>query len=295
MLYSGGGRKKNRLYRSTKIIILVTLIILVLWALAGILNLFTPILVSKNGPSGIEFTFHRLQSLYRLTLPHKTRRLYDSLPPDIIDIDWLKRYNSDDMYWLPYGLTGEEATDEYFDSLLSKDVDDLTSEEIRHLFGYLRGADTIEKLQNEFFIQLQEKYFDSQDEMLSFASNWVDLSEYGSQLPDDIAYLDALYDQIDAGVLFDVYSGLPLEMAVIGIIGELPSWAQEPSCILSKSQTLRLIREANMEGTTLKVLLPQLRRNAERNGIILREDLTTPVMNIKAAYVEKKFEERGLL
>lgn len=78
------------------------------------------------------------------------------------------------MYWLPYGLTGEEATDEYFDSLLSKDVDDLTSEEIRHLFGYLRGADTIEKLQNEFFIQLQEKYFDSQDEMLSFASNWVD-------------------------------------------------------------------------------------------------------------------------
>lgn len=285
----------RRLYRSTKIIILVTLIILVLWALAGILNLFTPILVSKNGPSGIEFTFHRLQSLYRLTLPHKTRRLYDSLPPDIIDIDWLKRYNSDDMYWLPYGLTGEEATDEYFDSLLSKDVDDLTSEEIRHLFGYLRGADTIEKLQNEVFIQLQEKYFDSQDEMLSFASNWVDLSEYGIQLPDDIAYLDALYDQIEDGVLYDVNSGLPLEMAVIGIIGELPSWAQDPSCVLSKNQTLRLIREANMEGTTLKVLLPQLRRNAERNGIILREDLTTPVMNIKAAYVEKKFEEMGLL
>lgn len=117
----------RRLYRSTKIIILVTLIILVLWALAGILNLFTPILVSKNGPSSIEFTFHRLQSLYRLTLPHKTRRLYDSLPPGYINIDWLKRYNSDDMYWLPYGLTGEEATDEYFDSLLSKDVDDLTS------------------------------------------------------------------------------------------------------------------------------------------------------------------------
>ena len=287
MLYSGGGRKKNRLYRSTKIIILVTLIILVLWALAGILNLFTPILVSKNGPSGIEFTFHRLQSLYRLTLPHKTRRLYN--------IDWLKRYNSDDIYWLPYGLTGEEATDEYFDSLLSKDVDDLTSEEIRHLLGYLRGTGTIEKLQNEVFIQLQEKYFDSQDEMLSFASNWVDLSEYGIQLPDDIAYLDALYDQIEDGVLYDVNSGLPLEMAVIGIIGELPSWAQDPSCVLSKNQTLRLIREANMEGTTLKVLLPQLRRNAERNGIILREDLTTPVMNIKAAYVEKKFEEMGLL
>ena len=166
---------------------------------------------------------------------------------DIIDIDWLKRYNSDDMYWLPYGLTGEEATDEYFDSLLSKDVDDLTSEEIRHLLGYLRVAGTIEKLQNEVFIHLQEKYFDSQDEMLSFASNWVDLSEYGIQLPDDIAYLDALYDQIESGVLCYDYSGLPLEMAVIGIIEELPSWAQDPSCVLSKNQTLRLIREANME------------------------------------------------
>lgn len=295
MLCSGGGRKMRRLYRSTKIIILVTLIILVLWALAGILNLFTPILVSKNGPSAIEFTFHRLQSLYRLTLPHKTLRLYDSLPPENINIDWLKRYSSDDIYWLPYGLTGEEATDEYFDSLLSKDVDDLTSEEIRHLFGYLKRAGTIEKLQNEVFIHLQEKYFDSQDEMLSFASNWVDLSEYGIQLPDDIAYLDALYDQIESGVLCYDYSGLPLEMAVIGIIEELPSWAQDPSCVLSKNQTLRLIREANMESSTLKVLLPQLRRNAERNGIILREDLTTPVMNIKAAYVEKKFEEMGLL
>ena len=68
-------------FRSRRVIILVILIILVLWALAGILNLFTPILVSKNGPSGIEFTFHRLQSLYRLTLPHKTLCLYDSLPP----------------------------------------------------------------------------------------------------------------------------------------------------------------------------------------------------------------------
>ena len=84
-------------------------------------------------------------------------------------------------------------------------------------------------------------------------------------------------------------------MAVLGITGELPSWAQDPSCILSKGQSLRLIREANMEGSALKILLPQLRRNAERNGIILREDLTTPVMNIKAAYVEKKFEEMGLL
>lgn len=56
-----------------------------------------------------------------------------------------------------------------------------------------------------------------------------------------------------------------------------------------------LLREVNMEGTLLKVLLSQLRRNAERNGIIPREDLTTPVMNIKAAYVEKKFEEMGLL
>ncbi len=295
MLYSGGGRKMRRLYRSTKIIILVTLIILVLWALAGILNLFTPILVSKNGPSGIEFTFHRLQSLYRLTLPHKTRRLYDSLPPGYINIDWLKRYNSDDMYWLPYGLTGEEATDEYFDSLLLKDVDDLTSEEIRHLFGYLRGAGTIEKLQNEVFIQLQEKYFDSQDEMLSFASNWVDYSVYVLYLSDEILHLDALYDQIEDGIIYDGYSGLPLETAVFRVIEELPSWAQDPSCVLSKSQTLRLIREANMEGTTLKVLLPQLRRNAERNGIILIEDLTTPVMNIKAAYVEKKFEEMGLL
>ena len=214
----------RRLYRSTKIIILVTLIILVVWALAGILNLFTPILVSKNGPSGIEFTFHRLQSLYRLTLPHKTRRLYDSLPPGYINIDWLKRYNSDDMYWLPYGLTGEEAIDEYFDSLLLKDVDDLTSEEIRHLFGYLRGAGTIEKLQNEVFIQLQEKYFDSQDEMLSFASNWVDYSVYVLYLSDEILHLDALYDQIEDGIIYDGYSGLPLETAVFRVIEELPSW-----------------------------------------------------------------------
>ncbi len=295
MLYSGGGRKMNRLYRSTKIIILVTLIILVLWALAGILNLFTPILVSKNGPSAIEFTFHRLQSLYRLTLPHKTRRLYDSLPPEYIKVDWLKRYSSDDMYWLPYGLTGEEATDEYFDSLLSKDVDDLTSEEIRHLFGHLKWSGTIAKLQNEVFAQLEEKYFDSQDDMLSFASNWVDYSVYELYLSDEILHLDALYDQIEDGILYDGYSGLPLETAVFRVIGELPSWAQDPSCILSKSQTLRLIREANMTGTTLKVLLPQLRRNAERNGIILREDLTTPTMNVKAAYVEKKFEEMGLL
>lgn len=50
-----------------------------------------------------------------------------------------------------------------------------------------------------------------------------------------------------------------------------------------------------MEGTLLKVLLSQLRRNAERNGIIPREDLTTPAMNVKAAYAEKKFEETGLL
>ena len=130
---------------------------------------------------------------------------------------------------------------------------------------------------------------------MSFAANWVDLSAYGIHLPDDIAYLNALYDKIEAGVLCYDYSGLPLEIAVLGIIGELPSWAQDPSCILSKGQTLRLIREANMEGSALKILLPQLRRNAERNGIILREDLTTPVMNIKAAYVEKKFEEMGLL
>ena len=78
---------------------------------------------------------HKLIQAYRLFLPRRAQQLLDSLPPKILEIDWLRLYSPDDFFWLSYGLTSEQAASSYFDDLLSRDLDELTSEEIRHLMG----------------------------------------------------------------------------------------------------------------------------------------------------------------
>lgn len=233
---------------------------------------------------------HKLIQAYRLFLPHRTQQLLDSLPPKILEIDWLRLYSPDDFFWLSYGLTSEQAASSYFDDLLSRDLDELTSEEIRHLMGYLNKENTAANLENRIY-----KEIGSASQMVSFASNWRDYSQYDSFLAVDGLYLEAVYEQLESGSLVNEANGVPLELEALRVIEDLPSWAQDPGCSLSKDQTDRLIRLANESGTYVKVLLPQLRRNAQAHGLLLRDDLTTPLMNIKAAYIEEKFKQMGLM
>ena len=283
------------MHKSTRSAILITLILLILWFASSILMVFQPTLLSTAGPSWYEFRMHKLIQAYRLFLPHKAQQLLDSLPPKILEIDWLRLYSPDDFFWLSYGLTSEQAASSYFDDLLSRDLDELTSEEIRHLMGYLNKENTAAKLENRIYKEIEAEYFSSAAQMVSFASNWRDCSQYDSFLAVDGLYLEAVYEQLESGSLVNGATGVPLELEALRVIEDLPSWAQDPGCSLSKDQTVRLIRLANESGTYVKVLLPQLRRNAQAHGLLLRDDLTTPLMNIKAAYIEEKFRQMGLM
>ena len=238
---------------------------------------------------------HKLIQAYRLFLPHRAQQLLDSLPPKILEIDWLRLYSPDDFFWFSYGLTSEQAASSYFDDLLSRDLDELTSEEIRHLMGYLNKENTAAKLENRIYKEIEAEYFSSAAQMVSFASNWRDYSQYDSFLAVDGLYLEAVYEQLESGSLVNGATGVPLELEALRVIEDLPSWAQDPGCSLSKDQTVRLIRLANESGTYVKMLLPQLRRNAQAHGLLLRDDLTTPLMNIKAAYIEEKLRQIGLM
>lgn len=283
------------MHKSTRAAILITLILLILWFASSILMVFQPTLLSKTGPSWYEFRMHKLIQAYRLFLPHRAQQLLDSLPPKILEIDWLRLYSPDDFFWLSYGLTSEQAASSHFDDLLSRDLDELTSEEIRHLMGYLNKENTAAKLENRIYKEIEAEYFSSAAQMVSFASNWRDYSQYDSFLAVDGLYLEAVYEQLESGNLVNEANGVPLELEALRVIEDLPSWAQDPGCSLSKDQTVRLIRLANESGTYVKVLLPQLRRNAQAHGLLLRDDLTTPLMNIKAAYIEEKFRQMGLM
>ena len=283
------------MHKSTRAAILITLILLILWFASSILMVFQPTLLSTAGPSWYEFRMHKLIQAYRLFLPHKAQQLLDSLPPKILEIDWLRLYSPDDFFWLSYGLTSEQAASSYFDDLLSRDLDELTSEEIRHLMGYLNKENTAAKLENRIYKEIEAEYFSSASQMVSFASNWRDYSQYDSFLVVDGLYLEAVYEQLESGSLVNGATGVPLELEALRVIEDLPSWAQDPGCSLSKDQTVRLIRLANESGTYVKVLLPQLRRNAQAHGLLLRDDLTTPLMNIKAAYIEENFRQMGLM
>lgn len=283
------------MHKSTRAAILITLILLILWFASSILMVFQPTLLSTAGPSWYEFRMHKLIQAYRLSLPHKAQQLLDSLPPKILEIDWLRLYSPDDFFWLSYGLTSEQTASSYFDDLLSRDLDELTSEEIRHLMGCLNKENTAAKLENRIYKEIEAEYFSSASQMVSFASNWRDYSQYDSFLAVDGLYLEAVYEQLESGSLVNETNGVPLELEALRVIEDLPSWAQDPGCSLSKDQTVRLIRLANESGTYVKVLLPQLRRNAQAHGLLLRDDLTTPLMNIKAAYIEEKFRQMGLM
>lgn len=283
------------MHKSTRAAILITLILLILWFASSILMVFQPTLLSTAGPSWYEFRMHKLIQAYRLFLPHRAQQLFDSLPPKILEIDWLRLYSPDDFFWLSYGLASEQAASSYFDDLLSRDLDELTSEEIRHLMGYLNKENTAAKLENRIYKEIEAEYFSSAAQMVSFASNWRDYSQYDSFLAVDGLYLEAVYEQLESGSLVNEANGVPLELEALRVIEDLPSWAQDPGCSLSKDQTVRLIRLANESGTYVKVLLPQLRRNAQAHGLLLRDDLTTPLMNIKAAYIEEKFRQMGLM
>lgn len=285
----------RKMHKSTRAAILITLILLILWFASSILMVFQPTLLSTAGPSWYEFRMHKLIQAYRLFLPHKAQQLLDSLPPKILEIDWLRLYSPDDFFWLSYGLTSEQAASSYFDDLLSRDLDELTSEEIRHLMGYLNKENTAAKLENRIYKEIEAEYFSSASQMVSFASNWRDYSQYDSFLAVDGLYLEAVYEQLESGSLVNETNGVSLELEALRVIEDLPSWAQDPGCSLSKDQTVRLIRLANESGTYVKVLLPQLRRNAQAHGLLLRDDLTTPLMNIKAAYIEEKFRQMGLM
>lgn len=39
---------------------------------------------------------HKLIQAYRLFLPHRAQQLLDSLPPKILETDWLRLYSSDE-------------------------------------------------------------------------------------------------------------------------------------------------------------------------------------------------------
>lgn len=161
--------------------------------------------------------------------------------------------------------------------------------------GKENKENTAAKLENRIYKEIEAEYFSSASQMVSFASNWRDYSQYDSFLAVDGLYLEAVYEQLESGSLVNEATGVPLELEALRAIEDLPSWAQDPGCSLSKDQTVRLIRLANESGTYVKVLLPQLRRSAQAHGLLLRDDLTTPLMNIKAAYIEEKFRQMGLM
>ena len=222
------------MHKSTRAAILITLILLILWFASSILMVFQPTLLSTAGPSWYEFRMHKLIQAYRLFLPHKAQQLLDSLPPEILEIDWLRLYSPDDFFWLSYGLTSEQAASSYFDDLLSRDLDELTSEEIRHLMGYLNKENTAAKLENRIYKEIEAEYFSSASQMVSFASNWRDYSQYDSFLAADGLYLEAVYEQLESGSLVNEATGVPLELEALRAIEDLPSWAQDPGCSLSE-------------------------------------------------------------
>ena len=84
------------MHKSTRAAILITLILLILWFASSILMVFQPTLLSTAGPSLYELRMHKLIQAYRLFLPHRAQQLFDSLPPKILETDWLRLYSSDE-------------------------------------------------------------------------------------------------------------------------------------------------------------------------------------------------------
>lgn len=76
-------------------------------------------------------------------------------------------------------------------------------------------------------------------------------------------------------------------------IAYLPEFAQDQNAVLTKSETRILMKNLRQEGTLEKLLLPSVRRNAERYGFDIYNG--ADYIEAKAIEVEEVFRRKGLV
>ena len=285
----------RRLHKSTIIMISITLILSVL-ALFG--SLFfrnvddtTMMRLERERGFGIRNVEYRLNAW---RLPEKTRKILKEVPPRIADIDYSKRLTTADMLWMQFIIRADEATEEYFSGLMAKDYEELTPIEIKQLVGYLLMTDTIPKLETPFFKGLIEYMgFNNQEEALDAFEYFIDyvpmemigeVAEYYS--------IHELYDMYEEGKMYYRGTDMLLETLVLNSMSGLPEKYRDPNVELTRKETKDLFEICRMEQEP-RMLLPQVRRNAEKYDMSIPND--TIQRKIMAYYIEDKFVELGLL
>lgn len=285
----------RRMYRSTLIMVSITVLLVLLSVVSG-LSLVANASTLEDIAGIRRFNVMKLEVLLNpWLLPEEARQRYFESPPALVEVDYSKRITNDDYYWQNYGIRAEDATEEYFAFLMSKEYEELTTDEIRQLFGYLRWNETFRKMKTDFYRELAYNMgYPSVDEMLrkiDYFCHYVprlfydELVEYYS--------VSELYDMYEEGLIYYKDYEVSLESVVLRSLQDLPEKYQDPDIILSRRETRKMLREALSSSTYVKVLLPQVRRNAERYGFSLPFD--TIQNEIKASYIEDKFREMGLL
>ena len=285
----------KRLHRSTITMITIT-------AALAILAFFGSIFLGNVDDTtriGLErergFRISNLE--YRLkawTLPEKTREILEEVPPGIADIDYSKRLTTSDMLWMQFSIRAEEATEEYFKGLMEKEYDNLSAIEIKQLIGYLLMTDTLQKMETPFYKGLIEYMgFDNTEDALNAFNYFIDYvpMEVISELVEYYS-IHELYDMYEEGKMFYRGTNMLLETLVLNSMAGLPEKYRDPNVELSRKETRELLEICRMEQEP-RMLLPQVRRNAEKYGFNLHND--TIHQKIRAFYIEDKFLESGLL
>ena len=204
------------------------------------------------------------QVAFRLTWwrwPAKARELYADLEPQVADVDWSLPMATYDQAMARLMFRMDDTSESRFFELRAKGAGNLTPLETRQLLGFTAGSGPQELMDRQIF-------------------------EYYS--------LRELYDMWDDGCISIKGSSIPLEEGMLKSMSKLPGWAQDPSADLTREQTQELVDIAMDSETMMRKLLPQLRRNAEMYGIAFpwRESVQD---HVKAAYMEERFTQMGLL
>lgn len=84
-----------------------------------------------------------------------------------------------------------------------------------------------------------------------------------------------------------------LALAAERCIADLPEFAQDQNAVLTKAETRILLKNTRQESTLVKLLLPSVRRNAERYGFDLYNG--ADYIEAKAIEVEEVFRRKGLV
>ncbi len=228
-------------------------------------------------------------------LSDEAKALFKSYPPHAVEIDYSKRINNMDSFYLMYDIKAEEATDSYFNKIMKKDFDDITPKEMKQLLGWRYANETLRKDQLPFFQEFKTKYrFKSDIELNIFTKMWAN-PEPAIIASSTFAGLTTsrLYDMYERGRM-TIYSDnyAPIELSVLQTMETIPQFAINQNAELTKKETKELLNWVYQSETLIRCLLPVVRNNAKKWGIIIPHD--SLATRIQSQYVKDWMIEKGM-